>query len=128
MGIRSDRVQVQLKREISKILLEDLRDPRIGFVTVTRIDLTGDLRYAKVYFSVLGNDKNQESNVEGVQSAAGYIRMLIAERLKLKFVPELVFKLDKSIEYSMKLEKTFERLRNEQRGNHDNDDSNKEIQ
>jgi len=125
MGIRSERVQVQLKREISRILHEDLKDPRIGFVTVTRIDLTGDLRYAKVYFSVLGDDANQESSVEGIQSAAGYIRRLIGERLKLKFVPELSFRLDKSIEYSINLEKTFERLRNEQKNNQD---SNKEVQ
>ena len=125
MGIRSDRVQVQLKREISKILHEDLRDPRIGFVTVMRIDLTGDLRYAKIYFSVLGDDAKQESSVEGIESAAGYIRRLIGERLKLKFVPELSFRLDKSIEYSVNLEKTFERLRNEQKNNQD---GNKEIQ
>ena len=125
MGIRSEKVQVQLKREISRILHENLKDPRIGFVTLTRIDLTGDLRYAKVYFSVLGDDANQRSSVEGIQSAAGYIRRLVGERLKLKFVPELVFKLDKSIEYSIDLEKTFERLRNEQKNSQD---SNKEIQ
>ncbi|MFC1624157.1 30S ribosome-binding factor RbfA [Candidatus Omnitrophota bacterium] len=120
MGVRSEKVQVQLKREISRILQEDLKDPRIGFVTVTRIDLTGDLRYAKVYFSVLGDEKNQESGIEGIQSAAGFIRKLIADRLKLKYVPELSFRLDKSIEYSMKLEKLFERLQNERRISKDN--------
>ena len=124
MGIRSEKVQVQLKREISRILHEDLKDPRIGFVTLTRIDLTGDLRYAKVYFSVLGDDADRRSSVEGIQSASGYIRRLVGERLKLRFVPELVFKLDKSIEYSIDLEKTFERLRNEQKNSQD---SNKEI-
>ena len=115
MGIRSEKVKVQLKRELSRILREDLKDPRIGFVTVTRIDLTGDLRYAKVYFSVLGDDINQESNVEGIQSAQGFIRKMIGERLKLKYVPELSFRLDKSIEYSMKLEKTFDRIKNERK-------------
>ena len=117
MGIRSERVQVQLKREISKILQEDLKDPRVGFATITRIDLTGDLRHARIYFSILGDEANQESSVEGIESAAGFIRKLIGERLKLKYVPELSFKLDKSIEYSMKLERVFERLENERKIN-----------
>lgn len=59
MGIRSERVEGQLKREISKILQEDLKDPRLGFVTITRIELTSDLRYARVYFSILGDDKEK---------------------------------------------------------------------
>ena len=113
MGMRSKRVEIQLKKEISRILQEDIKDPRIGFVTVTRIDLTNDIRNAKVYFSVLGDDEKKSSSVEGIKSAAGYIRKLVGERLKLKYVPELTFKLDKSIEYSINLEKTFERLKNE---------------
>jgi len=125
MGIRSEKVQVQLRKEISRILQEDLKDPRIGFVTVTRIDLTGDLRHAKIYFSVFGDEVLQESSVEGIQSAAGFIRRLVGERLKLKYVPELSFRLDRSIEYSMKLERTFERLRNER---NENKERNKEIQ
>ncbi|MFC1667171.1 30S ribosome-binding factor RbfA [Candidatus Omnitrophota bacterium] len=125
MGIRSEKVQVQLKKEISRILHGDLKDPRIGFVTVTRIDLTGDLRYAKVYFSVMGDEAKQESSAEGIKSAVGYIRKLVGERLKLKYVPELSFKLDKSIEYSINLEKTFERLQNERRI--DQDSTDKEI-
>ena len=121
MGIRSDRVQGELKKEISRILQEDLKDPRLGFVTVTRIDLTGDLRYAKVYFSVLGDETNRESAIEGIRSASGYIRKLVGDRLKLKYVPELSFKLDRSVEYSIDLEKTFERLKNERRGDQDRD-------
>jgi len=113
MGRRSEKVQVQLKREISRILQEDLKDPRIGFVTVTRIDLTGDLRHAKVYFSILGDEAKKASSVAGIQSAAGYIRKLISERLNLRYTPELSFRLDKSAEYSIELEKTFERLKNE---------------
>lgn len=113
MGIRSERVQVELKKEISRILQEDLNDPRIGFVTVTRVDLTRDLRYAKVYFSILGDEKEQSSSIEGIESAVGYIRKLIAERLGLRYVPELSFRVDKSIEYSIDLEKIYERLRDE---------------
>ena len=113
MGMRSKKVEGQLKKEISIILQEDLKDPRIGFVTITRIDLTGDLRHAKIYFSILGDEVNQEASIEGIKSAAGYIRKLVGERLNLKYVPELSFRLDKSIEYSVNLEKTFEKLRKE---------------
>lgn len=113
MGIRSERVEGQLTKEISKILQEDLKDPRIGFVTITRIDLTGDLRYARIYFSILGDDKAKEESLRGIKSAVGFIRKLIAERMNLRYVPELYFKLDNSIEYSINLEKTFERIKNE---------------
>ncbi len=121
MGVRIDRVRVQLKRELSIILQEDLKDPRIGLITITRIDLTGDLRHARIYFSILGDEKEKISSIEGIESAAGYIRKLIGERLKLKYVPELSFKLDRSIEYSMHLEKTFERLKNERKNSEDSD-------
>ena len=121
MGIRVDRVQRQLKKEISRILQEELKDPRIGFVTVTRIELTGDLRHAKVYFSILGDEENQKSGEEGIQRAAGYIRKLIGQRIPLRYVPELSFRLDRSIEYSIELEKTFERLKNEHSGRKDGD-------
>jgi ribosome-binding factor A len=113
MGIRAERVEGQLKKEISKILLEDLKDPRIGFVTITRIELTGDIRYARIYFSILGDDKAKEESLKGIKSAVGFIRKLIAERIKLRYVPELFFKLDNSLEYSINLEKTFERIKNE---------------
>ncbi len=116
MGIRSERVEGQLKKEISKILQEDLKDPRVGFVTITRIDLTGDLRYARIYFSIMGDDKAKEEGLKGLKSAIGFIRKLIAERMNLRYVPELYFKLDNSLEYSIGLEKTFERIKNEHKG------------
>ena len=113
MGIRSDRVEGQLRKEISKILQEDIKDPRIGFVTITRIDLTKNLRYARIYFSILGDDDAKEESLKGIKSSIGYIRKLIAERMNLRYVPELYFKLDNSIEYSINLEKTFERIKHE---------------
>ena len=117
MGIRSERVEGQLKKEISRILLEDLKDPRIGFVTITRIDLTKNLRYARIYFSILGDDDAKEESLAGIKSSIGYIRKLIAERMNLRYVPELYFKLDNSIEYSINLEKTFERIKHEHKDN-----------
>jgi ribosome-binding factor A len=124
MGIRLERVEGQLKKEISKILQEDLKDPRIGFVTITRINLTGDLRYARIYFSILGDDAAKEESLKGIKSAKGFIRKLIAERMNLRYVPELYFKLDNSLEYSINLEKTFERIKNERK---DSQTSDKEV-
>jgi ribosome-binding factor A len=121
MGIRSDRVQVAMKKEISVILQEDIKDPRVKFITITRIDLTGNLRHAKIYFSTLGDEASRKAGEDGIQSASGFIRKLIGERLKLKYVPELSFRLDKSIEYSIGLEKTFERIHNELENNKDSD-------
>jgi ribosome-binding factor A len=121
MGIRSERVEGQLKKEISKILQEDLKDPRIGFVTITRIELTGDLRYARVYFSIMGDDLVKKEGLKGITSAKGFIRKLIAERINLRYVPELYFKLDDSIEYSIDLEKTFERIKNEHKESQSSD-------
>ena len=117
MGIRSDRVEGQLKKEISKILQEDIKDPRIGFVTITRIDLTKNLRYARIYFSILGDDDAKEESFKGIKSSMGFIRKLIAERMNLRYVPELYFKMDNSIEYSINLEKTFERIKHEHKDN-----------
>ncbi|MFA4991761.1 MAG: 30S ribosome-binding factor RbfA [Candidatus Omnitrophota bacterium] len=124
MSIRSERVEGQLKKEISRILQEDLNDPRIGFVTVTRIQMTPDLRNARIYFSILGDEAVQQSALEGIESAKGYIRKLIADRMKMRYVPEIVFKLDNSIEYSINLEKTFEKLKKE---HEDDKDSDKKI-
>ena len=121
MGMRSQKVQGELKKEISNILRDDLKDTRISFVTITRIDLTGDLRYAKVYFSMLDEGNDKEACVEGIQSASSYIRKLIGERLELKYVPELSFIFDKSIEYSIDLEKTFERIKNERNNGQERD-------
>ncbi len=86
--------------------------------------MTGDLRHARIYFSILGDEKERTSSIEGIESAAGYIRRLIGERLKLKYVPELSFTLDRSIEYSINLEKTFERLKDERK---DSEESDKEV-
>jgi len=124
MGIRSERVEGQLKKEISKILQEDLKDPRIGFVTITRIDLTPNLRYVKVYYSIFGDEDAKKASLKGIKSAAGFIRKLIAKRINMRYVPELSFRLDDSIEYSIKLEKTFERLKHERK---DNQEGHKQV-
>ncbi|MDD5496494.1 MAG: 30S ribosome-binding factor RbfA [Candidatus Omnitrophica bacterium] len=95
---RPQRVQEALRQEISKILHENIKDPRIGFLTVTKVELTRDLRFARVYFSVLGSTKENKNALYGLNSAKGYIKNIISDRIKLKFMPEIEFKIDQTAE------------------------------
>ncbi|MCM8780633.1 MAG: 30S ribosome-binding factor RbfA [Candidatus Omnitrophica bacterium] len=111
--LRADKVAQALKKEISNIIHYELKDPRLGFVTVTRVELTADLRYAKVFYSVLGIDEDYKKTKEALDSAMGFIRRLLAQRLRLRFAPEFVFKEDKSSEYSISIQKVLEEIKKE---------------
>ncbi len=104
--IRPERVAEQLRMDVADILQNDLKDPRLGMVTCTRVDLTNDLRHAKVYVSVLGEDK--DDSMRALESAAGYVRRKLARRLGLRVSPEIVFVFDPSVEYSIRLEGLIE--------------------
>ena len=95
---RADRVADALRREIGLILLRDLADPRLAMATVTGVELSRDLKVAKVFVSVLGDEVQQDAALEGLLSAAGHVRKLIAERIEMRQMPELLFRLDHSIE------------------------------
>lgn len=110
---RKERVQEAIRKEMGRIIQEELHDPRIRFVTVTKVEVTDDLRYAKIYYSVLGTDKEEKDTVAAMDSAVGFIRSLIAQDLNLRFAPEIMLKLDNSIKYSIEIEKELERLKNE---------------
>ena len=98
--LRVEKLQELMKQEISQIILRELKDPRIGFVTVTQVEVTGDLREANVYVGLMGNEKQVEDCWKGLQSSLGYIRREIGKRIRLRFTPELAFALDKSLDYS----------------------------
>jgi ribosome-binding factor A len=108
--LRHDKVTRALKKEISSIIHDELKDPRLGFITITRVEMTADLRYAKVFFSVLGKEEECKKTKEALDSALGYIRRLIAKRIRLRFAPEIMFKEDRSIEYSIQIEKLLNEL------------------
>jgi ribosome-binding factor A len=97
------RINEDLQRELSA-LIRVLKDPRVqqSMVSITKVDTTGDLRYAKVYISVLDKDKSKET-LKGLRSAGGYLRREIAGRLHLRYTPELVFEEDDSIAYGVKM-------------------------
>ncbi len=113
MGIRPERVASEMRDTISVIISEELKDPRIGFITVTRVEVTPDLKNAKVFFSLLGGKEEKEIASEGLNSAAGFIRKTLGERMRFKFVPELLFRLDESGEYSIHLNEIFEKIHKE---------------
>jgi len=108
---RAERVAQALKEEISKIIHDDLKDPRIGFVTVTHVELTKDLRYSKVFFSILGKEAQQQKTKDALDNSLGFIRSLIAERMMLRFVPQIVFKQDRSAEYSLQIEEALNKIK-----------------
>ena len=100
---RIGRINEDLQRELSS-LIRTLKDPRVqqSMVSVTKVEATGDLRYAKVYISVLDKDKSKET-LKGLKSAAGFMRREIGSRLRLRYTPELVFEEDQSMEYGARM-------------------------
>lgn len=111
---RPERVAEEIRKEIATMLFGEIHDPRIGFVTITKVQLSKDLRQAKVYFSMIGTEKEKEKTTQGLQSASGYMRREIGKRLKLRYFPELTFKFDDSLEYADRIEKIIKDIKSGQ--------------
>jgi len=111
---RSRRVGEQIQKEISDLLLRGVRDPRVGFVTITSVDLTSDLQYARIYYTAFNpaeTDAEQRKEThQGLVSAAAYLRAELGKRLKLRRVPELTFKYDESTEYGNRIESLLRKI------------------
>jgi ribosome-binding factor A len=103
--IRTGRVGEQIKKELSLLIQSELKDPRIGFVTVTGVEVTNDLSQAKVYLSVLGDEEQKQASLKGLDKANGFLRSELGKRIRLRHVPELIFKIDESIAYGSRIEK-----------------------
>ncbi len=110
MSPRSDKVAESIKKEICGIIRDELKDPRVGFVTITGVDLTADLRFAKIYYSVMGNEKVKNDTLEGLKKATGFIRCKLGERIRLKFTPEIRFMPDESLDYSQHIEEILKKI------------------
>lgn len=108
--IRVGRVGEQVKKELSLILQTELKDPRIGFITVTGVEVTNDLSQAKVYLSVLGSEQQKEDTLKALAKAGGYLRSELGRRMRLRHTPELIFKFDASIDYGSKIEALLQQL------------------
>jgi ribosome-binding factor A len=101
---RSDKVGDLIRKEISQILVGELKDPRIGFVTITKVAVSDDLRVAKVYYSVFGGEDQKEESYQGLESATGYIKRELGRRVRLKYMPEIHFLYDDSLDYGEHIE------------------------
>ena len=107
---RLGRINEELKKEISKIITFELKDPNItGLISVTKVKITPDLKYAKVYVSIL-NSKNNEKTLQGLKDSSGFIKTQIAKTINLRITPQLVFEFDDSIEYGMKIDSIIKEL------------------
>jgi ribosome-binding factor A len=97
------RVEQLLKEELSTVLQQELKDPRIGFVTVTRVKVSADLGHAKVFISVMGDTEAKERTMSGAASAAGYIQRVLGSRIKMRSLPRIEFCLDDSVDQGFRI-------------------------
>ena len=111
MNRRPERLAVEIQEQVALIVGSDLKDPRIGFVTVTRVSLTHDLRYARIYVGVLGDRSQHERTLAGLRQAAGFIRRELGRRLRLRYTPELTFEYDKGLDATDRVAQLLEQTR-----------------
>ncbi len=116
---RLNRVAEAIKMEVAQIIQQELKDPRVGFVTITRVNITPDLEHAVVYFSLLDGYGNPTETEAGLKSAQGFIRRLIGKRLRIRVTPEVTFRADPSVAESIRMSKLLEDLKNEDLKNED---------
>lgn len=114
MSKRVNRVAEQMKKELGDIIIQKVKDPRIGFVTVTDVEVTGDLQNATVFISVLGSEEEKEATLKGLDKAKGFIRTEIGRRIRLRKVPEIEFSFDESIEYGNRIETLLTQVNEEE--------------
>ena len=98
MGRRPERLAEEIREEVARMIVSELKDPRLGFVTVVRVELAHDLRYARVHVGVLGSEAEREKSLTALRSAAGFVRRELGRRLRIHHTPEIDFRYDKGIE------------------------------
>ncbi|MBC7325973.1 MAG: 30S ribosome-binding factor RbfA [Moorella sp. (in: Bacteria)] len=118
MALRVERVAEQMKKEIAQILQDELKDPRLGagLVTVTGVELSSDLRYAKVYVSIYGDAARKKEALEGLARATSFVRREVGRRLRLRHTPEIAFKFDASIEHGDHINRLLTQIREKEQG------------
>ena len=115
-GKRLERVNQLIKEEVSAVLQRQLKDPRLGFVTVTEVDTTADLKLARVYVSVLGPDKQWASSFKALESARGFVWNWLRKHLDLRATPQLIFRPDRSMEHAAHIQALLAGLKSSEPG------------
>lgn len=114
MTKRVNRVAEQMKKELGDIIIRKVKDPRIGFVTVTDVEVTGDLQNATIFISVLGSEAEKAATLEGLDKAKGFIRTEIGQRIRFRKVPEIEFSFDESIAYGNRIQTLLTQVNDEE--------------
>lgn len=110
-SVKNIRINSEVQREMSQIIREEIKDPRVHPMTsVMRAEVTPDLKYAKIFISVLGSDEEKEKTMEGLKKSASFARGMLARRMNLRNTPEITFILDTSIEYGVKMSKIIDEV------------------
>ncbi|HLR61850.1 MAG TPA: 30S ribosome-binding factor RbfA [Lentibacillus sp.] len=109
-NIRANRVAEQIKKELGELIGQKIKDPRVGFVTVTDVEVTGDLQQAKIFISVLGSEDEKHETLVGLAKAKGFIRSEIGKRIRLRKTPEITFEFDESLEHGNRIEEILRDL------------------
>jgi len=112
--LRVEKVQEFIKQEISKMILTELKDPRVGFVTITQVEATSDLLNAKIYVSLMGSDEQKSDTWKGLQSSLGYMRAEIGKRIRMRLTPNLSLHLDESLNYSAHIQELLLKIKEEE--------------
>ena len=114
---RQEKLGELIAVELSELLRTRVKDPRVGFASITHVEVSGDLRHAKVFVSVMGSPEEQAQTMKGLKKATGFLRHELASRLVLRFMPELVFKLDTSIAEGARVLDLIHKLEEEEKTN-----------
>lgn len=112
---RAERVGDLLREIISEIIIKDLNDPRFDLITITEVEITDDLKLATVFFSAMGDKAKEEESLHSLQRAAGYIKKKLGKELRLRYIPQLVFRVDRSFEYGSKIDRLLQDIQREKK-------------
>jgi ribosome-binding factor A len=113
MSQRTDRVADSLRKELSVLLMREVRDPRVALATISRVQVARDLGHARIWISVLGDEETRQQTMAGIEHARGFLRSQIGRRLKLRVTPELAFELDRGAEYLQDMTELLDKLHKE---------------
>ncbi len=109
-GKRTDRIAELVKMELGRLILMKLKDPRLGFVTITHVIVSADLRNARVMYSVMNDQQKNDQTAQALESAKGFLQHELADSLKLRLTPKLAFYLDTSVQHSLRIESIIQKL------------------
>ena len=112
---RPEQVAENIRQVLAEAIGREVRDPRVGLASITRVEVTGDFSYAKVYVAVLGDDVEKDKAIEGLVSAAGFLRSKLARVLTMRTVPQLTFELDRGLQHAMRINTLLDQVNQERR-------------